>query len=174
MPLRQQIALFCVGGAIGLVIDAGIVQWLVSAFHANPYGARVLSFLAAATGTWLFNRSLTFADRRSTQRKGREFLRYLIAMSAGFVVNYGIYATAVWAFALVRTWPAIGVAAGSLAGAVLNFLSSRYWIFRAHPPVAEELFAADAGTPAADFSAAPSRPPSGAVRGLRPAPRKHR
>jgi putative flippase GtrA len=34
-------------------------------------------------------------------------------------------------FAVVREWPAIGVAAGSIAGAVVNFLSSKYWIFRA-------------------------------------------
>jgi hypothetical protein len=31
----------------------------------------------------------------------------------------------------VREWPAIGVAAGSIAGAAVNFLSSKYWIFRA-------------------------------------------
>ena len=30
--------------------------------------------------------------------------------------------------------PAIGVAAGSIAGAVMNFVSSKYWIFRAPGP----------------------------------------
>jgi hypothetical protein len=38
----RQILLFCVGGSIGFLIDAGLVQWLVSAFAANPYAARLL------------------------------------------------------------------------------------------------------------------------------------
>lgn len=122
--------LFCVGGVIGFLVDAGIVQFLVRELGSNPYGARLVSFLAAATTTWLFNRNLTFADRLSGGSKRRELIRYLVAMAGGFALNYGIYALAVWLLPLVRAWPAIGVAAGSIAGAAVNFLSSKYWIFR--------------------------------------------
>jgi putative flippase GtrA len=52
-------------------------------------------------------------------------------MAGGFALNYGAYAACVASFAVVREWPAIGVAAGSIAGALVNFLSSKYWIFRA-------------------------------------------
>ena len=51
-------------------------------------------------------------------------------MAGGFALNYGAYAACVLFWPLVREWPAIGVAAGSLAGAALNFLTSKYWIFR--------------------------------------------
>jgi len=129
MALRRQLLMFAISGAIGFVVDAGIVQILVREFAANPYGARVVSFLAAATTTWGFNRRYTFAGHGGGSRR-RELLRYLVAMACGFALNYGAYAACVLFWPLVREWPAIGVAAGSIAGAAVNFLSSKYWIFR--------------------------------------------
>jgi putative flippase GtrA len=131
MALHRQILLFAISGVIGFMVDAGIVQFLVRELAVNPYGARVVSFLAAATTTWSFNRRYTFAGHGNSGSRRRELLRYLIAMVFGFALNYGTYALCVLLWPLVRHWPAIGVAAGSAAGAVVNFLSSKYWIFRA-------------------------------------------
>ncbi len=130
--LRKQILLFAIVGVIGFVVDAGVVQLLVREFHVNPYGARVVSFLAAATTTWSFNRRYTFAGHSSGSRR-IELLRYLVAMALGFALNYGAYAACLMFWPLVHRWPAIGVAAGSVAGAIVNFVSSKYWIFRASP-----------------------------------------
>jgi putative flippase GtrA len=130
MALRKEILLFAISGVLGFVVDAAIVQFLVREWAVNPYEARIASFLAAATTTWSFNRTYTFAGRSSGSRR-RELARYIIAMAGGFAFNYGAYAACVAAWPLVRAWPAIGVAVGSVAGAVLNFLSSKYWIFRA-------------------------------------------
>lgn len=129
--LRRELGLFFISGTIGFVIDAGIVQSLVGLYDANPYGARLISFLAAASATWFFNRRYTFAGKRRYDSKRGELLRYLIAMAGGFALNYGAYAACVWLSPLVQRWPAIGVAAGSVAGAAWNFLTSKYWIFRA-------------------------------------------
>ena len=63
MKIRREIALFAVGGVIGLVIDAGVVQALVGIEGWNPYLARVVSFLLAASVTWWWNRRHTFAER---------------------------------------------------------------------------------------------------------------
>lgn len=130
--LRREIMLFAISGVLGFVIDASIVQSLVSLFDANPYAARVLSFLFAATGTWAFNRHYTFAGKRRYANRRAELTRYLIAMACGFVLNYGTYVIVLWLLPLARDWPVIGVAAGSGAGAVLNYLTSKFWIFRAH------------------------------------------
>jgi putative flippase GtrA len=130
MHLRREIILFAISGVFGFIVDAGIVQFLVREWAVNPYEARVISFLAAATTTWSFNRKFTFAGKSSGSRR-RELLRYIVAMAGGFALNYGAYALCVATWPLVRTWPAIGVAIGSVAGAVLNFLTSKYWIFRA-------------------------------------------
>ena len=129
----RQILLFCVGGFIGFLIDAGIVQWLVSAFAANPYLSRLVSFLAAATGTWLFNRRFTFKGVRHYGRFG-EWSRYLFAMSGGFLVNFTIYSALVFHHALFQRLPALAVAIGSLGGFVLNFSASRFWIYRQRKP----------------------------------------
>ncbi|HET7930790.1 MAG TPA: GtrA family protein [Rhodanobacteraceae bacterium] len=135
--LRRQIASFGVGGAIGFVVDAGVVQLLVSKLGADPYVGRVFSFLCAATVTWLFNRRFTFRERGNYGLFG-EWGRYLIAMSAGFAVNYATYALVVYFWKFAHAWPALGVAAGSLPGALVNFLGARHWVFsRPRAAVAE-------------------------------------
>jgi putative flippase GtrA len=128
----RQFLLFCIAGTIGFLVDAGIVQALV-AQGADPYLARLLSFLCALTATWAFNRRYTFGAVRS-DRAGREWLRYFIAMLGGFAVNYAVYAALVYSLPTIRQWPALGVAAGSIAGLVVNYLSSRFWVFRASAP----------------------------------------
>jgi putative flippase GtrA len=126
--LRKQIAWFSIGGAVGFVVDAGVVQLLVSKLGADPYIGRLFSFLCAATATWLFNRRFTFSDRGDYTLFG-EWVRYVVAMSAGFAVNYATYALVVYFSKFAHAWPAIAVAAGSVPGALVNFLGARHWVF---------------------------------------------
>lgn len=125
----KRVLRFGLAGAIGFAVDALLLQLLIGPFGLDPYVARVPSFLAAATSTWLINRNWAFADRRAHGRL-HEWLRYLLAMLAGGAVNYGCYALLIATLPLVRSWPVLGVAAGSLAGMAVNYLSSRFWIFR--------------------------------------------
>lgn len=129
----RQVLLFCVGGFIGFLIDAGLVQWLVSAFAANPYASRLLSFLSAATATWLFNRRYTFKGLCHYRRFG-EWSRYVFAMSGGFFVNFAIYSAMVYHHEAFQRLPALAVAIGSLGGFVVNFSASRFWIYRQPKP----------------------------------------
>lgn len=128
----RQFALFCIAGVIGFLVDAGLVQGLVGGFGFDPYLSRVASFLCALTATWLFNRRYTFVPRRD-EPLWREWLRYFVAMLGGFAVNYGVYAAMVYALPLVRAWPVLGVAAGSIAGLTVNYASSRWWVYRQRP-----------------------------------------
>lgn len=124
-----QFLLFCIGGVIGFVVDAGILRLLVSGLGIDAYLARLASFLVAVTATWLWNRHNTF---RGTRRYGLlgEWSRYLLAMSGGFVVNYAAYAALYTFFGIVQEYPELGVAAGSVAGLAVNYASSRWWIYR--------------------------------------------
>lgn len=126
--IPRQLFWFGVGGAIGFVVDAGIVQLLVSKADANPYIARLFSFLCAATSTWLFNRRYTFPDRGGHTLFG-EWTRYMTAMSFGFALNYATYALVVFYSSFVHAWPSIAVAAGSLPGSLINFTGARQWAF---------------------------------------------
>ena len=125
----RQLMLFGVGGVIGFVVDAGIVQALVVGFDWNPYAARLLSFLAAATATWLFNRRFTFRDERNYSLFG-EWSRWMLAMSGGFAVNYTAYSLCIFHSMTMRANPALAVAVGSIAGFLVNYASSKWWIYR--------------------------------------------
>lgn len=133
--LPRQLAWFGVGGFIGFLVDAGIVQLLVSKFAVDPYVGRLFSFLCAATATWLFNRRFTFTRSGSYTLFG-EWSRYVAAMSAGFAVNYATYAAVVYFSHFVQAWPAVGVALGSLPGSAVNFIGARHWVFAGPSPAA--------------------------------------
>jgi len=126
--MTRQFALFCVSGALAFLVDGGVVQALVSGLDANPYLARGVSFLCAVTFTWQFNRRYTF-----TPVAGRGLLRewrlYTSTQLGGFAVNYAVYSALVFGLAMVREWPILGVAAGSVAGLMVNFFAARRWVF---------------------------------------------
>lgn len=130
MSLRRQVLLFGVGGAIGLVVDAGVVQALVSWGHWNPYVARVVSFLAAATATWLWNRRYTFAHRHSGRSLVAEWAHWIALMSVGAVVNYAAYAAILMFYPWLHRWPAVAVAASSAAASLVNFATARGVLFK--------------------------------------------
>ena len=123
-------------GVGGLLVDLAVLY--VAAPNLGWYGARVLSFWAAATATWWLNRHYTFASAtaaaaaaESAASVGRQYLRYLLSMTLGGSVNYLTYATVIvwWIWPAA---PAVGVALGSCAGLVFNFVVAKYFIFR-HP-----------------------------------------
>jgi putative flippase GtrA len=128
--LRREVGLFAVGGAIGLLVDAGVVQAEVAWGGWNPYLARVLSFLLAASVTWAWNRRHTFADRASDHPAGVEWLHWLALMTGGALVNYAVYAALLVAFAPLHRWPALAAAAGSVPAALVNFSAARGMLFR--------------------------------------------
>lgn len=132
MSGARAIGLFAIGGVIGFVVDAGIVQALVGFAHWNAYAARVVSFLAAATVTWWWNRRHTFAGRSSGRSAHSEWLHWMVLMSVGAVVNYGVFAICLMLFPVLHRWPAVAVAAGSAVAALVNFSTARGVLFR-HP-----------------------------------------
>ena len=126
--LFRQIFLFAVAGIIGLLVDIAVLYLLRDAI--GPFYGRAVSFLAAVFATWLVNRSLTFKGRQSGLSRKSEFTAYLSLMLVGGAVNYATYSALVLGVPTVRHHLFLGVAAGSLAGMFVNFLTSRYLLFR--------------------------------------------
>jgi putative flippase GtrA len=58
-------AKFLVVGTIGAVVDFGTFNLLTAVFHFWPVPSSVVSFLAAVTSNFLFNRYWTYPDSRS-------------------------------------------------------------------------------------------------------------
>ena len=128
MSTRRQFTHFAVAGAVGFVVDVAVLYALL-AMGLGYYLGRVLSFLAAAFTTWQINRRHAFAAE-ADGRWLHEWLRYLLAMSGGGILNYLVYG-AVVALTAHRPWlPALAVAAGSVAGLAANFLTAKFWVFK--------------------------------------------
>lgn len=96
----------------------------------GPYLARFCSFLAAVFVTWIINRNLTFKDRYSNLSFIREFLAFFSLMLIGGTVNFCSYVLLVFYSEYVQSNLYIGVVIGSLAGMLINFLTSRFFLFK--------------------------------------------
>jgi putative flippase GtrA len=119
---------FVVAGTVGFLVDAGVLQLLIAVFAAAPLPARVLSFLCANLVTWRLNRR--FAFTQSQQGTAREWLRYLAASWVGAAANYLAFAAAIVWLPSAGWVPSLGVAVGSLAGMVVNFVLYTRVVFR--------------------------------------------
>jgi putative flippase GtrA len=120
---------FGVVGTVGFVVDAGVLTLGLRA-GTGPWLGRVLSYVAAATVTFSLNRAWTFRTADRSRPMARDWSLFLLVNLVGFACNYGTYAALIAGVPLVREVPVLGVAAGSLAGMVGNFLLSRRYVFR--------------------------------------------
>jgi putative flippase GtrA len=116
-------------GGIGFLVDTGILYAML-ALGLDRYSGRVVSFLGAATATWILNRSFTFrSNSPSGAHPAGEWLAYLGLMAIGGLVNYGTYAAAITLSETMHRHPALGVALGSIAGMAINFWSAKTMVF---------------------------------------------
>lgn len=122
-----QFARFGVVGTIGFLVDTAVL-YAGLALGLGLYGGRAVSYLAAASATFALNRAWTFRGQ-GEGRVARQWALFVVLNLVGFAFNYGTYAALVASVALVAQHPVIGVAAGSLAGMMGNFLLSRRYVF---------------------------------------------
>ena len=125
---------FGVVGTAGFVVDTAVLYAAIAA-GAGLYGGRVLSYVAAATATWALNRVWTFRSAGQGQDRrisaARQWALFLAVNLVGFAMNYTTYALMVRNLPMAAEQPVLGVAAGSLAGMVGNFILSRRFVFGA-------------------------------------------
>lgn len=122
-----QFARFAAAGVAGLAVDM-LVLYLGMELGLGKYLGRVASFLAAVWVTWQINRRYTF-NGAAAGSLWREWWRYLLAMAGGGLVNYAVYCGVLAWFADAPLLPQLAVAAGSLAGMAVNFISAKFFVF---------------------------------------------
>ena len=113
--------LFCAVGTGGFLVDSGV--FIAAATLFPTLLSRFLSFSAAVLFTYVLNRRLTFhvTDRAHAS----EFCRYYANMVLGGAVNIGVFYVAFVLAPFVKTYPIAGIALGSIAGLIVNFLTSK-------------------------------------------------
>lgn len=127
--MPAQFLRFCIVGGIGFVVDAGALTLLIDFAGLGLLWGRVVSYLIAATVTWLLHRHFTFPHGKHAPH-GTQWLRFVLVNGVGVGINYGIYAVLVLNVALFAETPALAVAAGSIAALAFNFFASRHFVFR--------------------------------------------
>lgn len=129
---RLSVLRFAVIGALGMPVDAGVLWLMTHQGGLNPYAGRIVSWLCAASFTWMGNRYFTFAGQRARglAGAGREWGRFLAANAVGGLVNIGLYSV------LVRFAPppfnglTLALVCGVALGLVFNFTLSKWMVFR--------------------------------------------
>ncbi|MCU0983408.1 MAG: GtrA family protein [Acetobacteraceae bacterium] len=120
---------FGVVGAIGFVVDTATVYGLHFLLRFDLYSAGAAAYVVAATATWALNRAWTFAGASRAQ-PARQWALFLIVQLLGFALNRGTYAALITFLPLAAAHPVIAVAAGSIAGMGVNFVTARLIVFR--------------------------------------------
>ena len=129
--LMGELLRFGVVGVAGFVVDAGVLTAGI-ALGTGPWFGRILSYLAAASSTFMLNRAWTFRQsvKPTGQAAARQWGLFLLVNLIGFACNYGTYAALLANVPYVAAHPILGVAAGSLAGLLGNFLLARRFVFK--------------------------------------------
>jgi len=127
--IRQQASRFFVVGAIGFLIDGGILTLLHEIFAFNLLHARLASFAVAVTATWYLNRHHTFASNRDSDAI-QEWGRYATVNGIGALLNLGIFLWLVYRFSALADWPIAALAIAAGIALVFNFFASRHFAFR--------------------------------------------
>ncbi len=128
MKLFRQMLLFGLVGTAGFIVDTAILYLFKDS--VGNYWGRAISFPCAVFVTWILNRNLTFRSKTSNKSSAGEFVHYFAMMIAGGTVNYLAYAALVAWSVTVHQFPILGVAAGSLAGMLVNYLQLRLVMFK--------------------------------------------
>lgn len=123
---------FAIVGAIGFVVDVAVLWLTMKLTGLGPLAARVVSFAAAAAVTYALNRTFTFnSESGSTSSTPTQISLYFGASVMGAAVNYLVFAAAVMTIPLMRSYPAMAVALGSVAGAAFNYVAYAKLVFSA-------------------------------------------
>jgi putative flippase GtrA len=119
---------FSAVGAVGFVVDAGTLNALAIGLELNPYAARGLSFLVAASTTWILNRTLTFRSNRKAS--AREWWRYALLMAFGAAINLSVFSATLFYLGTSQQIMLMGVALGTVSAMMLNFSTARFVLLK--------------------------------------------
>jgi putative flippase GtrA len=124
-PLRR-FSSFVVVGALGFIVDGGILSTLIQLYGWSHVSARAVSFAAAVTVTWYCNRRWVFS---ATNDRTREYGAYLGVQAVGALLNLGTYLLLIALFPPFARLPLIPFAVGSALALLFNYSGASKWVF---------------------------------------------
>lgn len=145
---RTRFARFAIVGAIGAVVDFGVMNLLTDLAHIDLVAAGTISFIAAILSNFTWNRLWTYPDSRSKSIL-RQLMEFSVVSVLGLVIRLPILAflepvlrrgfqglgfLAEWAARATLFEPGFLAKNITLAIAILvvmlwNFFVNRYWTY---------------------------------------------
>lgn len=125
---------FLLVGCIGFAIDAGVLVLALRHVTSSVYAARALSFSLAVFVTWLVNRTFVFAAGAPGAGIVTEYGRYLATQVTGAVANLLVFVALIELMPRLADTPVVPLAVGAVAGALVNYAGSAWWVFRPRRP----------------------------------------
>ena len=128
MSLLRRLPGFVLVGAIGFLIDAGILTALMTGLDFGHYGARAISFTIAVTATWYMNRRWVF-ERNAVRMSSREYTSYVAVQVIGALINLSVFAAVIELVPGLTKIPVIPLAVGAAVALMFNFSASSRFVF---------------------------------------------
>ncbi|MCW5876328.1 MAG: GtrA family protein [Anaerolineales bacterium] len=138
---QKRFAKFAIVGATGTVVDYLIFNLAAFLFGLPEIFAQGISFVAAVTSNFIFNRNWTFRDSRS-KRLRVQLSQYLLVNLLGLLIRTPIFATLASALhaamdhlqlplGISASWLAHNLALAGAIGVVMlwNYIINRRWTF---------------------------------------------
>ena len=145
LAVLYQLAKFILVGGMNTLVDLGILNLLIFVFSISSglgYSAfKGVSFLAATTNSYFWNRIWTFSKNGPLLHSSRpeketgKFGQFLVISTIGFLINVGVASLVVNfigpQFGLaIKTWANVGALVSSLLGLAWNFLGYKFVVFK--------------------------------------------
>jgi putative flippase GtrA len=129
---RRRFVKFAMVGTLGAVIDFGVLNLLVLAFHFPKVGANACSFTAAVISNFVWNRLWTFPESRE-RPLARQLGQFFLINLVGLAINTSVF----WGLDHYVFGPMLGTLGYNVAKAIAivivlfwNFGINRIWTYR--------------------------------------------
>jgi putative flippase GtrA len=122
---------FTLVGAVGFVVDAGVLQALTSLAAWGPVQARAVALPTAIFATWLLNRTITFPESHGGPVLA-SLMRYAAVSAVGATVNFVVYSVLVFASQAMAALPIVPLSIASVIALAVNYMGSKHFAFRSN------------------------------------------
>jgi len=129
VPIARSLPVFLWVGAVGFLVDGGIMLGLVGASGWGPIPARAVSFPAALFCTWILNRRFAFRGR-GLDSASLEYLAYASIQVVGALLNVGVFALSLGLWPSLATIPLVPLGIGAVIALGFNYSALRFLVYR--------------------------------------------
>lgn len=130
-PKTRDLPKFLIVGLLGTVTNLAVFFVVVDLRKWDPTLGAILAFAVSVAQNYFLNHTWTFAHQvRGAAVSLGGYLRFLLVALTALGINLVVLWSILAMFDL--PWKVLAQAAGILAGTVINYIGSKFWVFVSH------------------------------------------